>query len=132
MQDLYLHPEVLKFFDDHFAPLLGQEGVYVFDDLLLVRDLIDEIRSEWTGVIDSQHDIQVLLGNCQGLLEGADESLRVHCLVANFRLFVHALLCSPRTKGCFLCNCIYLSTSASMSSLYSPSGILSELSKMIS
>jgi len=101
MQDLYLHPEVLKFFDDHFAPLLGQEGVYVFDDLLLVCDLSDEIRPEWTGVIDSQHDIQVLLGNCQGLLEGADESLRVHCLVANVRLFVHALLCSPRTKGCF-------------------------------
>ena len=92
MQDLYLHPEVLKFFEDHFAPLLDQEGVYVFDDLLLVRDLSDEIRPEWTGVIDSQHDIQVLLGNCQGLLESADESLRVHCLVANVRLFTRPSL----------------------------------------
>jgi len=132
MQDLYLHPEVLKFFDDHFAPLLGQEGVYVFDDLLLVRDLSDEIRPEWTGVIDSQHDIQVLLGNCQGLLESADESLRVHCLVANFRLLYTPFFVVRGLRVVFLCNCIYLSTSASMSSLYSPSGILSELSKMIS
>ena len=107
MQDLYLHPEVLKFFDDHFAPLLGQKGVYVFDDLLLARNLIDEIRPEWAGMVDSQHGIQVLLGNCQGLLESADESLRVHCLVANFRLLYTSLFVARGLGFVFLCNCIF-------------------------
>ena len=119
-----VHHVLVKFLASDLSLKIGDEVLYVLHGATLPINAFEEVRG---GVVECQESLQVLLANIENLEEGVEFLNKSgHDLSA----LVHAGLGLPREAPTFEVQ--PRNTNASISCLYSPSGISWQWSNRIS